>query len=58
MDYYLFRQVFKYSLFIFIFNLILDAPRIYAANGNLLAGEVVDFIHFDGMHLSKQRPHL
>ncbi len=45
MDLNLFRQVFKGSLFIFIFNLILYAPRIYAANSDLLAGKVVDFIH-------------
>ncbi len=41
MDLKLFRQAFKCSLFICIFNLILDAPRIYAANGDPLAGEVV-----------------
>ncbi len=28
----------------------MDAPHIYAANSDPLAGEVVDFIHFDGMH--------
>ncbi len=51
-DLYLFRQVFKCSLFIFIFNLILDAPHIYAANSDPLAGEVVDFIHLFVLFLS------